>query len=102
MMQSLRLKADIGFSQVVYAVFASALIYATAGATEVWRISSFHLVVGAEHALALLAAGLAPLAVIALFLALNRGKLGAGERRACFVGAALTSLILLPLLRLVF
>ncbi len=102
MMRSLRLRPDLCFSQFVYAVLASALIYAAAGATKAWRISPFHLVIGAERALALLAAGLAPLAVIVLFLALNRGKLVAGERRACFFGAALTSLILLPLLRLVF
>lgn len=101
-MPSFRFKSDAAASHVANSTLACATLYTIAGVAEAWRTSSLHILTGAAQSLALFAAGLSPLLAFVLFFTFHRGELVQRERRACLVGAALTSLILLPLLRLAF
>ena len=78
-----------------------ALPYAIGGASAGPNLDLPHLVAGAGHALLLLAVGIAPVAAIAVVIAVNNGRFAEGERRASVLGAALASSILLLLLGLV-
>ncbi len=80
------------------ALLVAALLYAIGGASARPSLDLSHLATGAGHALRLLAVGIAPVAAIAVVLAVERDRLSQRERRASVLGASLASLILLALL----
>ncbi len=83
------------------AVLFGALLYTLGGAAAGRNIGVSHLLTGAEHALLLLGVGIAPVAA-AIVISVSCGRFAEGERRASVLAAGLASLILLPLLHLVF
>lgn len=101
MVDTIPVKSSTSLPQIVRPVLASAFLYAAIGAVEAVISPPRHLLFGIERAFILLGAGLAPLIVILLFLAVYRGRLTPGETSACLIGTGITSLVLLPLLGLI-
>lgn len=102
MLASLRSNASIATKPIQRAMLGLSVAYATAGLFIDKPVIVPHFLSGLGASLLLLAAGSLPLLISVIFAALWADRLGRFERRLLLLGAGVASLILLPLLSLVF